>query len=239
MKTSWSLPEQAISFRLGNYNRDFVFKVHLVCLSCCGAQSDLASATLLIQGFTAHLPMDFAGYFVLLLGELLLLKAGTWGLLWMGGNEPVSVPGEELPGSKITTAHGWETGIQQQAKPALSLQVDLLRALITWLEEKVKSFQSIPNSHSIYRLLEPLGSPQASFSLTFLPSATRICLPGTLHCCSTGWASFLLSHQLSLPLLSSRPRLWSASYKISLPNRSFPSLLILLSCPPTTELVSC
>lgn len=54
----------------------------------------------------------------------------------------------------------------------------------------MKRCQSIPNSHFIYQFLEPLSSPQASFSLTLLPSATWICLPGTLHCYSNGWAFF-------------------------------------------------
>lgn len=107
------------------------------------------------------------------------------------GEEVVSIYSwVRAPRGKLTTAHVWDTGIQQQTKPTLSFQVGLLRAVITWLQEKVESCQSIPNSHFIYQFLEPLSSPQASFSLTYLPSATWICLPGTLHCYSNGWASF-------------------------------------------------
>lgn len=83
----------------------------------------------------------------------------------------------------------WETGIQQQTKPTLSFQVGLLRVIITWLQTKVKSCQFILSSHLNYQFLEPLSSPQAFFSQIFLPSATWICLPGTLHCYSGGWWS--------------------------------------------------
>lgn len=82
------------------------------------------------------------------------------------------IPEEELPGSKLTVGWFWETNIQQQTKPTLSFQVGLLRAIITRLQKKVKSCQSILNSHLNYQFLEPLSSPQASFFLIFLPSAT-------------------------------------------------------------------
>lgn len=117
-------------------------------------------------------------------------KQALEGFCRLGRKQSVFIAEQELPGSKLTTAHVWETAIQQQTKPSLSFQVGVLRAIITWLQEKVNSCQSIPNSHFIYQFLEPLSSPQASFSLTFLPSATSICLPGTLHCYSNGWASF-------------------------------------------------
>lgn len=57
----------------------------------------------------------------------------------------------------------WETGIQQQTKPTLNFQVGLLGTIITWLQKKLKSCQSILNSHLNYEFLEPLSSPQASF----------------------------------------------------------------------------
>lgn len=127
----------------------------------------------------------------------------------------------------------WETGIQQQTKPTLSFQVGLLRAIITWLQENVKSCQSSLNSHLIYWFLEPLSSPQASFSLIFLPSATSICFPGTLHCCSDGWWAPLAIK--SPTFFAARPRLWRAYYK----QHKLSPVLIPLSHPPTTELQSC
>lgn len=124
--------------------------------------------------------------------------------------------------------------MQQQTKPTLSFQVGLLRAIITWLQKKVKSCQSILNSHLNYQFLEPLSSPQASFSLIFLPSGTRICLPGTLY--SNGWwaASAINSPAFfaSAPL---QAQALESLLQNLLPNISFPSVLIPLSHPPATE----
>lgn len=135
--------------------------------------------------------------------------------------------------------HVWETGIHRQSKPILSFQVVLHRAIMTWLQEKLKRCQSIPNFHFICQFIETHGFPQASLSLTCCPQQHEYASQALLAAVVMAGHPFLLSHQPFSPSLPSRPRLWNASYKISLLNISLPSLLILLSCPPTTDLLSC
>lgn len=133
--------------------------------------------------------------------------------------------------------------MQQQTKPTLSFQVGLLRAIITWFQTKVKSCQSILNSHLNYQFLEPLSSPQASFSLIFLPSGTRICLPGTLY--SNGWwaasainsPAFFASTPLQAQALESLLQNLFTQYKLSLcldstlsPSRHWASKLLKMHC---------
>lgn len=144
----------------------------------------------------------------------------------------------------------WETGIQQQTKPTLSFQVGLLRAIITWLQTNVKSCQSILSSHLYYQFLEPLSSPQASFSLIFLLSSTWICLPGTLHCYSDGWwapfainsPAFFPSTSLQAQALESLQQNLFTQHKLSLhldstlpPSRHWTPELLKMQCQVPSE----